>query len=211
MMPDNRLSTDPVRSRFTGARGLGVTKTIDYHDGGIAIQDASRGLLYQRWTARLHEPRRAESYVTLEAPNTPEFEVYAAPNISEISLSFDQNMRPALAYVTDAGSFLWWYDSSIEGMRVTAVNGTTPRIVMDDGRLIATENYQRNDIILAYKRDGGLYYRQQRDRFEIERDPTEPLPEPQRTAQRALIASSGGLIKIGLSRQLRLQFMLEIV
>ncbi|MBN7822253.1 hypothetical protein [Bowmanella yangjiangensis] len=211
MMPSNVFSTDQVRGRYIGARGLGITATQDYHDGGIALNDASQGLQYQRWRVRLFDAGEANSRAMLSSPNTPEFELYAVPYMTEVSLSFDQNMRPALAYVIPAGSRLWWYDSVVSGMVVTSVDGQTPRIAMDDGRFLATEGYQRNDIILGYKRSGALYYRQQRDRFLIERDPTASIPEPQRTQQRALIAASGGLIKIGLSRQLRLQFMLDIL
>lgn len=210
MMPGNVLSTVPVRARFAGAAGLGVTSTVDYCDGGIAIQDASEGLLYQRWRARLFDAGKLTSHVLLDARNTPEFQLFAAPGMVQISIAFDQNMRPALAYVDGAGSHLSWYDSTIPGMTVIGVNGTTPRIAMDDPRLLGSNGYQTNDIILGYKRDGRLYYRQQRDRFGEEFDPTEDLPEPQRTEQRALIAASGGLIKIGMNRQLRLQFMMEI-
>lgn len=196
MMPDNVLSTAPVRGRFTGASGLGVTSTVDYADGGIAIQDASEGLLYQRWRARLFDAGEPSSHVLLDAQNTPEFILYAVPGMTQISFTFDQNMRPALAYVDGSGSHLWWYDSVTVGMIVTGVDGITPRITMDDQRLIATNGYQTNDIILGYVRDGSLYYRQQRDRFTIERWLSDEV--------------TGGLIKIGMNRQLRLQFMMEI-
>lgn len=196
MMPENALSTTPVRARFTGAAGLGVTDTVDYHDGGIAIQDASEGLLYQRWRARLFDAGESTSYVLLDSPNTPAFQLYAVPGMTQISIAFDQNMRPALAYVDDSGSHLWWYDSVSEGMVVTRVNGATPRIAMDDLRKIASDDNQINDIILAYIRDGSLYYRQQRDRFTVERWLSDEV--------------TGGLIKIGMNRQLRLQFMMEI-
>lgn len=196
MMPDNVLSTTPVRARFTGAAGLGVTNTVDYHDGGIAIQDASEGLLYQRWRARLFDAGEPTSYVMLDAPNTPEFQLYAVPGMTQISIAFDQNMRPALAYADGSGSHLWWYDSVVQGMTVTSVDGTTPRIAMDDLRLLGSNIYQSNDIILAYIRGGSLYYRQQRDRFTIERWLSDEV--------------TGGLIKIGMNRQLRLQYMMEI-
>lgn len=196
MMPDNVLSTTPVRARFVGARGLAVTATVDYQDGGIAIQDASQGLLYQRWRARLIDSGEDSSHVLLDSPNTPEFVLYQLPNITEISISFDQNMRPALAYVDGSGSHLWWYNSQSESMQVTSIDGISPRIALDDPRLIGSQGYQTNDIILGYLRDGNFYYRQQRDRFEIER----------------LLRSgvNSRLIKLGLNRQLRLQFMFEV-
>lgn len=209
-MPDGVFSTEIVRGRFVGAKGRGITKNIDYADGGIALQDASRGLQYQVWRARLVDSETSSSRVLLSAPNTPEFILYSVPDMSEISVAFDQNMRPALAYVTPVGSFLWWYNSAIQGMEVTVINGETPRIVMDDTRLVATNGYQTNDIILAYKRGEKVYTRIQRQRFGEELDPTESMPEPQRSETRAFIAAQGGIIKIGMNRQLRLQFMMEI-
>ena len=197
MMPDNVLSTTPVPARFVGARSLGVTKTIDYEDGGIAIQDPSEGLLYQRWTARLLDAETPTSRVMLAAPEVPEFELFAAPGISEISIAFDQNMRPALAFVQSGTAKLWWYDSAASGMVITEIGAgvISPRITMDDKRLIATNGYQTNDIILAYVRDGNLYTRMQRQRFNTE------------TLQSVGVEP---LIKIGFSRGLRLQYMHEV-
>jgi hypothetical protein len=192
MMPDNVLSTTPVPARFSGARSLSVTKTIDYEDGGIDLNDSSKGLLYQRWRARL-----IESDVLLSARNTSEFVLFSGDLITEISISFDQNMRPALAFIQDGIAKIWWYDSVIGGMTVTEIGAgvTTPKITMDDKRLVGSRGYQVNDIILAYVRDGNLYTRVQRDRFLIETLQAEDVKP---------------LKKIGFSRQLRLQFMFEV-
>lgn len=193
MMPGNSLSSRAVSSRFAGARALSITKLLDYEDGGIAIQDPSKGLLYQRWRTRLILDK-----VWVDAPNTEEFVMFEAPGLTEISLTFDQNMRPALAYVQDGVAKIWWYDSGASAMVITVVGAqaTTPRITLDDKRVIATGSNQSNDIILAYVRDGQLCVRQQRERFLVER-----------------VLASGittGLIKVGLNRQLRLQFMFEV-
>lgn len=193
MIPGNSLSLQAVISRFAGARALPITKTLDYEDGGYALNDPSRGLLYQRWRTRL-----INDQVWLDAPNSSPQVVFSASEMTEISLTFDQNMRPALAYVQKGIAKVWWFDSSVGQMTVTTI-GTgiiTPRISLDDKRFAATLGNQTNDIILAYVRDGKLCYRQQRDRFAVER-----------------VLATGikkGLIKIGLNRQLRLQFMLEV-
>ncbi|NWA25520.1 hypothetical protein HX866_11495 [Pseudomonas gingeri] len=193
MMPGNSLSSKAVPSRFAGARALSITKLLDYEDGGIAIQDPSQGLLYQRWRARL-----INDQVWVDAPNTDEFVMFEAPGMTEISLTFDQNMRPALAYIQAGVAKIWWYDSGASSMVITEIGAaaTTPRITLDDKRVIATNGNQTNDIILAYVRDQKLCFRQQRERFLVER-----------------VLATGittGLIKIGLNRQLRLQFMFEV-
>lgn len=189
-LPDDVLSATPVNAAFSGARALPVTRTVDYEDGGIAIQDPSRGSQYQRWRGRL-----LGENIILDAPEVEPFVALSGPGITEISFTFDQNMNPAVAFVQDGVAKLWWFDS-VPGQQVItelAVDVITPRVILDDKRFTQTSN---SDIILAYVRDGTLYYRQQRDRFTIER-----------------LLDAGphvGLVKIGFNVQLRLQFLMEI-
>ena len=197
MIPEDVLSTDVIKRNFFGARGLPISKIIDYEDGGIALNDASRGLLYQRWRARLLNPGTTDSHVILDAASVAPTVILELPNITEISISFDQLLRPAIAFVRSDVAYLQWYDS-VPGEYVIDEIGygiITPRVTMDDKRFIATQANQVNDIILAYVRSGNLYYRQQRDRFTIER---------------LLKTGVNPLIKIGLNRGLRLQFMHEV-
>jgi hypothetical protein len=138
----------------------------------------------------------------------PEFVAFSAPGITEFSFSFDQNMRLAIAFVQDGVAKLRWFDS-VPGQTVITEypSAITPRVVLDDKRFTQTS---ASDIIFAYMRNGDLYYRQQRDRFQTEIDPTELMPEPERTQTRERNALSPGLIKIGFNRQLRLQFLMEV-
>ena len=196
-LPENQLSVSPAPALFVGARSLPITPLVDYEDGGIAISDPSRGLLYQRWRAILFNPGLAESYVQLDAPEVSPFTLLELPNITEISISFDQLMRPTLAFVRNGIAYLRWFDS-VPGQYVIDEIGAgiiTPRVSMDDKRLIATDGYMLNDVIMAYVRGGNLYYRQQRDRFLIER---------------LLAEGVNPLIKIGFTRGLRFQFMCEV-
>lgn len=197
MLLEDRLSLEPVPTRFFGARALPTSKIVDYEDGGIAIQDPSKGLLYQRWRALLLNPGEADSYVQLDASEVPAFTLVELPGLTEISIAFDQLMRPTLAYVQGGVSYLRWYDSAASTYVTDTIGADviTPRVTMDDKRFIATNGYQTNDVILAYVRNGNLYYRQQRDRFTIERLLKEDVKP---------------LIKIGFNRGLRLQFMHEV-
>lgn len=189
MMPDNVLSTVPINAAFSGARALPVTRLVDYEDGGIAIQDPSRGSLYQRWRGRL-----IDDEIILDAPEVEPFTVLSGPDLTELSFTFDQNMRPAVAYVQAGVAKLWWFDT-VAGAQVTTTypGAITPRVILDDKRFTQTSN---SDVILAYVRDGALYYRQQRDRFQTEQ-----------------LLDAGphvGLVKIGFNVQLRLQYLMEI-
>ena len=198
MMPDNVLSTTPVPARFSGARSGAITKTVDYEDGGIAIQDPSEGLLYQRWRARLFNAGKDDAFVMLDAREVPEFVWLTVPRMTEISFSFDANMQPIVAFVADDQAYLSWYDSALPGYTTTALAADveTPRVTCDDKRFLGSQSYQRSDVILAYTRGGDLYYRQQRERY---------------TVERLLKTGVTPLIKIGFNRQLRLQFMHEVV
>ncbi len=188
MMPDNLPSSQVISARYTGARGRATTRTIDYEDGGIAVQDTSQGLLYQLWRARLIIDTGA---VILDAPEVPEFTLLTLPGTTEISFTWDQNMRPCMAFVQDGQAKLYWYDSSVAAQVTTnlAADVVSPRVCLDDKR---PSQQQISDIILAYKRGDNLYWRMQRERFLTERLWQTGVPP-------------GPLIKLGLNRQLRLQ------
>lgn len=195
MIPDGVLSTDPVPARFVGARSLPVTKTVDYEDGGIALLDSSEGLLYQRWRARLFRAGTENSVVKLSSPAVPEFDWIEEPNISEISFTFDSLMRPIVSYIQAGVAKMNWFDA-VEGDYVTmTISGAiTPRVTLDDKRFIASAGYSKSSVILAYVKSNNLYYRDQSERFDTEHLLAEDVKP---------------LIKIGMNRQLRLQFMFE--
>lgn len=196
-LPLNILSSISVPARFSGARAGATSKTIDYEDGGVAIQDASKGLLYQRWRARLFNSGKVDAHVVLDAREVPEFVWLTVPYMTEISFSFDANMRPVIAYVANGQAYLNWYDSVPNDYVTTALDAgvITPRVSLDDKRDIASNGYQLSDVILGYVRGGNLYYRQQRDRYTIER---------------LLTTNVKPLIRIGFNRGLRFQFMTEV-
>ncbi|WP_299589679.1 hypothetical protein, partial [uncultured Microbulbifer sp.] len=170
---------------------LPVRAITDYERGGIALQDPSRGLNVQTWRARVLEDGRA---IVLDAQQVRASTVITGVNITEVSLAFDQNMRPVIAYVESGTAKLYWYDSSQDAQVTTSWPGfITPRVSLDDKRQLQSSV---SDVIFAYLKDGNLYHRQQRDRYGTE----------------YLLASnvnSPGLVKIGMSRNLRFQFLLK--
>ena len=189
-LPDNRLSSEPVPGYFLGARAQVFPDYIDYMDGGVAIQDPSLGLDYQTWTAEIVSDV-IEDNIMLSAPTFPATSVYTGDDITEVSLAFDQNMQVCIAFVEAGVAKLLWYDTTVSELVVTVIPGNVshPRVALDDNREFNRANI---DIILAYIRDGALYYRQQRDRYQIERQ-----------------LSSGpwiALVRIGMGSTLRFQF-----
>lgn len=183
MIPEMRLSTvqqpaalllpDPQPS-LTTARAR----------GGVALNDASQGLNVQTWTITTDG-----TSVTIEGETVSPSVLFTGSGITEISLAFDQNMRPFVAFVDDEGAKYRWFDSLDSTTKITALPGAvTPRCCLDDFR---PSQVNASDIILAYVREGLLHFRAQRDRYTIEY----PLSQ---------VAT--GLNFVGMGVNLRLQF-----
>lgn len=187
MLPGDELSSTHNYARFVGSRALPVSAIVDYEDGGIAIGDASQGNRYQRWRARL-----IGNDVILDAAEVEPFVAYSGANITEISFTFDQNMRFALAFVQAGVAKMYWFSSGVY-VTTTIPDAITPRVALDDKRQTQTNS---SDIILAYVKNEGLYYRQQRDSYSVER-----------------LLDAGphkGVIKIGMNKNIRLQFLMDV-
>ena len=86
--------------------------------------------------------------------------------VTELSLAFDSNMRPHFAYVEDGVPKFYWYDTSTNQNTITPYPGIlSPRLCLDDKR---DRQGASRDVLMFYLREGSLYCRQQRDRYEVE-------------------------------------------
>lgn len=164
-LPEDRLSYTPVPSVLLSPDDIGrPTRVEDYEQGGSALNDAAAGLQVQNWRLRLlgTEIRIAP------APYDVETTLITAAGISQCSFAFDQNMNPAVAYVQSNQAKLYWFDSVPSAMVTTvlAADVRSPFLTMDDKR---EHTNTRNDVLLFYIRGNRLAYRQQRDRYTIER------------------------------------------
>ena len=141
-----------------------ITSLNDWAEGGVDLSDGTQGLQVQFWnyTAR-------EEGIFLEAPTYPRTLQIAAPNVTWVKGTFDQNMHPAVVYVSNGDTYLWWWDPVVHAQVTTPFDPfmVSPNIVMDDTRDRETQ-LGNNDIILAYLRAGWLLYRLQRDRYKVE-------------------------------------------
>lgn len=184
MIPELRLSSTPVPAALllpdpqpssTQSRAL----------GGVALSDPSQGLNVQAWEATTDG-----ATVFIEAPNYPRQSLFTSSGITEVSLAFDQNMRPFVAFVDAGGPKFRWFDPTDSTTKVTPlpVDAINPRCCLDDFR---SGQVAASDIILAYVRSGFLFFVAQRDRYLIERP---------------LNAAAKGLQFVGMGANLRLQF-----
>lgn len=163
MLPGGALSTVAHFSGFMPPRNSERAKLIDSDAGGIALQDTSMGLRYQSWKAAV-----VGNDVVLSADTVAPSAVYTQAGITELSMTFDQNMNVFLAYtLNDTDPRFRWYDATVPGFVVTSLpaGSYNLRCALDDKR---PSQGSVNDIILTYLRAGSLYYRQQRDRYNTE-------------------------------------------
>lgn len=190
MLPDNRASSLALGGLFMVPDTFVTTPIVDFERGGVALNDPSEGLQSYNWRAWLDDTIH-QVYVQ-RYPDGPAIPIFAAPQITELSLAFDQNMRPAIGYIQAGVLRLNWYDSSVNA-RVTSVfeEAVNPKMCLDDKRI--TQRSQ-SDMILAYLRGRSLFYRQQRDRFQVE------------YLLRSNIEPNLKLKNVGMNKNLRLQF-----
>lgn len=186
MLPQNSLSPTPLPSDFLPPRDFVPKLLEDYEMGGVGLNDASKGLLVKIWKCAW-----VDGNFILSAPGVAPTTVYSAANVTEVALTFDQNMQPCLVYVQGDAAFLRWYDATIPGFAVLslAAGAVTPKCALDDKRLLEGA---KSDILVAYIRSNNLYVLTQRERFVTER----------------LLATNIGnsVRRIGMSRTWRFQF-----
>lgn len=190
MIPGNALSSETFQNRFVEFTNDPSTPLIDVEIGGTAIGDPEAGLQVQLWTARYEAPN-----IILSADTVDDSVLFSRAGITELSLAFDQAMRPFVAFTDAGGSAYWWYDPVEEAQVISPylpAGSVNLRCTLDDKRIL---NQGNSDIILAYMRAGDLYFRQQRDRYLTE----------------YLLKTAAGsrLVNIGMNAGNRLQFRLQ--
>lgn len=185
-LPQNQLSAVPVPAAYLRPDDHArVNPLYDYERGGVALNDASQGINGWDWKAWVEEDDILLARAPYDSPTT----LITAAGTTWISLAFDQNMRPALAYMQAGVCKLYWYDTTIPGPTTTTfANCTSPMLCMDDKRQGADP---WNDILFVYVRAGSIRYRQQRDRYNTER---------------TLVAvDPGHIVQVGMAQNLRVQ------
>ena len=164
---------------------------VDYEYGGVAIQDPSQGLLVKVWKlwvegedVRIAPANALGSAVTL----------FSGAGITEVTLSFDNNMMPVVAYLQDESLKLRWFDLSQTPPRyVTNDFGpgiATPYLTFDDKR---PQFIGESDVMLFYVRDRTVWVRLLRDRWQVEYEWAD-VPD-----------HAGRILAAGMNRGLRMQ------
>jgi hypothetical protein len=162
-LPDDNLTLFNGQPNFLVPDHIVKSPLIDYEIGGVAPQDNSQGNNSYEWKATYEEPEIRLS----REPYCNYIVVLSEYDVTELSFTFDQNMRHIIAYIQNGLCKLHWFDIQINSYTTTSYPGAiSPKVALDDKRDIATAY---NDVLFFYLKDGNLCYRQQRDRFGIER------------------------------------------
>jgi len=194
-IPNSSLSSLPILGLYLNPDNLDTFNLQDYELGGIGLNDTSQGMRYQTWTLQL-----VGDDVIISAPEWPQTILFDLTDtlsidpITELSLAFDQNMNPFVAFVQGNQARFWWYDSDLPGITFTNLpaGARTPRCCLDDKRETQTPT---SDIILSYIEDDKLYYRYQGERYI--------------TAHLLKADVTGNLVKVGMNNQNRLQWTIQ--
>lgn len=167
MIPNHTITPVPQFWYYLHPDELDPSMIEDYELGGIDLNDPSQGLQVQTWRAFLSGGVNNIQSVMVESATHPASVLFSAAGITQISLAFDQNMHPFIAFMQNGQARFWWFDPTIPGHTFTTLPVGTlgPQCGLDDKRLLTSST---SDIILSYIRGTTLYWREQRDRYLIE-------------------------------------------
>jgi len=183
MIPNNAFTATPIVSAFLPPKDEPYQPLTSKSRGGVALNDASQGRDYQNWIVNydganiLVAPQGGSTAFTLPVAG-----------VLSVSLAFDNNMNPVIAWMDAVGAKLYWFNNVT--FVTTAFPATSCRVTIDDVRDFYNAD---SDVIFAYTNAGTLYWRQQRDQY---------------ATQRTVGSTTGLLQKVGLNQLNRLKFQL---
>lgn len=176
VMPEGR-SYKPTQQlyMFTEPKRRHHRMTVAYAEGTEELAVTSRkGLTGYIWRVYVDVD---DVFIEREDLGVPT-KLFSYPGITQIDLTFDQNARPFVTFMADGKSFYYHFDPQTNSYNYVELptGSTFPRCELDY-RLV--DDAPRSDIILAYLRDGVVYYCIQRERYlkeyEVGRDPKKSM------------------------------------
>lgn len=186
MIPSNTFTPQPEVTPFVPPLDEPYQPLFQRVLGGVALNNPSEGRMYQIWTVEY-----TSGSIIVSPEGQPSAFEMGAVGVTAVSLAFDNNMGIVLGWQTASGANLYYYDTLTSSYTTRNFPGVTScRVAVDDPRDFYTAS---SDVIFGYTISGNLYWRQQRDRYDVEY-----LVGP----------ATGNLIKMGPNTGNRLQFML---
>jgi hypothetical protein len=167
MLPDHVLSSPTQEAAFLPDQAYIDSKRIAYSIGGIALNDSSQGPSVQLWTATLDVSLSGLGSVYIESATHAKSLLFTLNGVTEVSLTFDQNMQPVVGYLAFGQGGIYWFDGTVPGFVFFDFVGVTncPRVTLDDRQQLDVAS---SDVLVFYTKTGNLYFREQRDRYLVE-------------------------------------------
>ena len=160
MLPNNQWASQPVVDDIIAPRDKAkVNPTTSSDNGPIAIQNTSKGLMAKIWTASYNS---VTGTVKLQDGTS----LFTDVNLKELSLTFTQNGIPFIAFRSGTRIKIWWYDPLLSNYTIKDVTAGDQPFCSLDGR--RPEFSSISDVFIIYHRAGEIFYRLQRDRFDVE-------------------------------------------
>jgi hypothetical protein len=171
-LPDNQASSTPILADYIPPYDRYKSPFVDFEEGGIALYDGTQGTQIQFWTMTYDDDELSPGYgdftMIPESFGSPTVVLNVA-NVKEVCMAFNQNMDFIICYYLEDGSCkYYYYDTVLEDYQTLTLpaGSRSPQLCLDDHRWLQTGEA---DDILAYIRAGTVYYRQERDRYTVER------------------------------------------
>ena len=129
--------------------------------GGVALNDGSQGREVQIWTINYD----GSAMNVLDGSMILRFQL-AVDGVLSCCLAFDSNMAVAIAYMKADGGYLYYFDSQTNSYQTKYFSDITScRVTVDK----TTRFFEgQSDVVWGYVRGLVVYYRIQRDRYNVE-------------------------------------------
>lgn len=166
MLPDNVLSNLTITSTVLAPDNK-VRRHLkeDFELGPMALDDLTKGLMFRVWRAWTDG---LSVFLAPESDQNNPITLFTDTDVREMSFAFDQLGRPQVAYISNTTCKFWYFDSTMPGQNTMVIpNAKSPLLSLDDKRVKSANS---SDVLLFYINAGTLRYRQQRERYQIERN-----------------------------------------
>jgi hypothetical protein len=161
MIPANTFTTVPEVSQFITPYNDQYFPLSQNVLGGVAVGDPSLGRQVKVWNVSYNG-----TFINVKPNDGPVAFSLAATDVKTVSLAFDNNMGLVITWTTTGGANLYYYDTLTSAYITRNFPGIAScRVCVDDARDFYLAS---SDVIFSYTLGGSLYWRQQRDRYDVQ-------------------------------------------
>jgi len=168
MFPSDTFTLLSDKIQFDPIYNISDNPTEFYSYGGIALNNASEGLMYQKWKA--HVNIEGKIFIGNEAEGYVSSSPFAVMGQGRVSLGFDNNMAPIIGLQTANQFLIRYFETLTQQYETKTITGTRCGMLTIDDPRDGTEAWR--DVVAIYIRnsDNMLCYRLFRERYDVENE-----------------------------------------